>query len=107
MARKSNMVPVSLTEFDPHKQLLRQDVVIFKEVLLVFVKWSKTNQFGNRLLKIPLTAIPGSILCPVKAYRNMIALTPATQHDPAFVVRARDSSMVPLLYKQLQQRIKS
>ena len=73
VARKSNMVPVSLTEFDPHKQLLTQDVVIFKEILLVFVKWSKTNQFGNRLLKIPLTAIPGSILCPVKAYRNMIA----------------------------------
>ena len=73
MARKSNMVPVSLTEFDPHKQLLRQDEVIFKEILLVFVKWSKTNHSGNRLLKIPLTAIPGSILCPVKAFRNMIA----------------------------------
>lgn len=107
MARKSNMVPVSLTEFDPNKQLLRQDVVIFKEVLLVFVKWSKTNQFGNRLVKIPLTAIPGSILCPVKAYRNMIALTLAPQHHPAFVVRARDFSIVPVLYKQLQQRMKS
>lgn len=106
MARKSNMVPVSVKDFDPHKQLLRQDVVIFKEVLLVFVKWSKTNQFGNRLLKVPLTTIPGSILCPVRAYRNMVALTPASEHDPAFAVKTGGSSIAPILYKQLHNKIK-
>ena len=29
MARKSNMVPVSVTDFDPDKQLLRQDILVF------------------------------------------------------------------------------
>lgn len=107
MARKSNMVPVSLADFDPHKQLLRQDVKVLKGALLVFIKWSKTNQFGNRLLMIPLAAIPSSILCPVKAYCNMIDLMPASELDPAFVVKASDSSLVPLLYRQLQEKIKT
>ena len=58
MARKSNMVPVSVADFDPDKQLLRQDIVVFKEVLVVLIKWSKTNQFGNRLLKVPTHCLP-------------------------------------------------
>ena len=62
------MVPVSVTDFDPDKQLLRQDIVIFKGVLVVLIKWSTTNQFGSRILKVPLVTIPGSDLCPVKAY---------------------------------------
>ena len=43
MARKSNVVPVSVTDFDPDKQLLRQDIVVFEGVLVVLIKWSKTN----------------------------------------------------------------
>ena len=86
MARKSNMVPVSVSDFDPDKQLLRQDIVIFKGVLVVLIKWSKTNQFGSRLLKVPLVTIPGSALCPVKAYKNMAKLMPASCHQPAFLI---------------------
>ena len=69
MARKSNMVPVSVSDFDPDKQLLRQDIVISKGVLVVLIKWSKTNQFGSRLLKVPLVTIPGSSLIPLKLTR--------------------------------------
>jgi hypothetical protein len=34
-------------------------------VLIFHIKWSKTIQYGERKLKIPVTAIPGSLLCPV------------------------------------------
>jgi hypothetical protein len=44
-------------------------------VLIFHIKWSKTIQYGERKLKIPVTAIPGSLLCPVRAYLNMIDLT--------------------------------
>ena len=62
----------------------------------------KTNQFGNRLLKIPLAAIPGSVLCPVTAYYNMVKLNPASETGPAFIVDARKlgaSRQAPLSYK--------
>ena len=49
MARTSNMVPNSVEDFDPSKQLIRQDVKVFQDVLVVLIKWSKTNQFGSRL----------------------------------------------------------
>ena len=109
MSRKSNMVPNSGADLDPHKQLLRQDVKVFSNLLVCFfIKWSKTNQFSNRLLKIPLAAIPGSVLCPVTAYHNMVKLNPASETGPAFIVDARKlgaSRQAPLSYKQLQEKI--
>ena len=36
------------------------------------------------MLKVPLTAIPGSNLCPVNAFLNMTKLVPASDDDPAF-----------------------
>ena len=49
MVRKSKMVPNSVEDFDPSIQLIRQDVKVFQDVLVVLIKWSKTNQFGSRL----------------------------------------------------------
>ena len=106
MARKSNMVPVSVADFDPNKQLLRQDIRNYSGFLVVLIKWSKTNQFGSRLLKVPLVAIPGSELCPVKAYKTMTALAPVADHQPAFVIRNKKGKFTPLIYKQLQGKLK-
>ena len=106
MSRKSNMVPNSVADFNPHKQLLRQDVNFLQGALVVFVKWSKTNQFGARLLKIPLAAIPGSILCPVKAYSHMLDLVPASDNEPLFGIKDSSSKLVPITYRQLQGKIK-
>lgn len=107
MARKSNMVPVSKVDFDPNKQLLRQDIKVFENMLVILIKWSKTNQFGNRLLKIPLAVIPRSQLCPVSAYKNMISLIPAADSDPAFCFLSSKGEIKPILYKQLQQKLRS
>ena len=71
---------------------------VLQGALVVLIKWSKTNQFGNRLLK---TAIPGSVLCPVSAFLNMIGLDPASDEDPAFGLKGRGSHLVPLTYGQL------
>ena len=60
------MVPVSVADFDSNKQLVRSDVKVLNGALVVFIKWSKTNQVGSRLLKFPLVAIPDSVLCPVQ-----------------------------------------
>ena len=100
------MVPVSVKDFDPDKQLLRQDIIVFKGCLVVLIKWSKTNQFGSRLLKVPLVTIPGSDLCPVKAYRNMTMFTPASNHHPVFLIKSDKGKFNPLTYGQLQEKVK-
>ena len=48
--QKIQFGPFSVEDFDPSKQLIRQDVKVFQDVLVVLVKWSKTYQFGSRLL---------------------------------------------------------
>ena len=109
IARKSDMVPNLGADIDLHKQLLRQDIQVFSNLLVVFIKWSKNNPFGNRLLKITFAAIPGSVLCPVTAYYNMVRLNPASETGSAFIVDARKagaSRQAPLSYRQLQEKIK-
>ena len=65
-ARKSNLVP------DTQKFLLRQDVKELDDILIVTIKWSKTIQFGQRILQIPLIKIPDSVLCPYQAFKTCV-----------------------------------
>ena len=70
-ARKSNLVPSNKKDFEGKKFLLRRDVKQGIDCLKVCMKWSKSIQFGERVLETPLVAISDSILCPVSAYKKM------------------------------------
>ena len=41
MARKSNLFPDSIKTFDSKKQLLRRDITLKDDLLIVNIKWSK------------------------------------------------------------------
>ena len=105
MTRKSNMVSDSVPKFDSSKQLLRGDVKLRHDALLVSLKWSKTNQFGDREHIVPLFRLPGSPLCPWEAYTNMIRKVPGQDGDPAFMVK-RGKHWVPLTYSQFSKSLK-
>ena len=85
-ARKSNMVPQSPSKFDPDKHLMRKDISVCKSGMIVTIKWSKNIQCSERRLRIPIAAVPGSCLCPLRAYINMCTMVPAASNSPAFVV---------------------
>ena len=51
--RKSNLVPDSKL-YDPFKHLLRRDFRIADDILLVLIKWSKTIQYAQRKLLLPI-----------------------------------------------------
>ena len=84
MSRKANLVPSSIRSFDPCKHLTRGNLVVVDNGLLVTITWSKTNQFGERILQVPLPRIRGSPLCPVRAYEQLVRLVPAESYCPAF-----------------------
>ena len=104
MSRKSNLVATGV-EFDINKQLCRGDVLVGKKGLLVRFRWSKTNQFGKRNHLVPICAIPGSVLCPVAAYRRMLRICPGQDQDPAFLTRVA-GKVQPVSYGLLQAMIK-
>ena len=106
MSRKSNLVPISISKFDSKKQLTRGDILLENDILIVLVKWSKTIQFGQRILRIPLINIPGNILCPVKAYKDMIKAIPAHKTSPAFCI-LKEGEIIPIIYKQFQNKLRN
>lgn len=105
MARKSNLVPNSKYTFDPQKQLTRADIKLHPKMLLVTLKWSKTNQFGNYLHRVPIMAIPHSPLCPVTAYHRLFSSIILPDSAPVFVAPHK-GSWAPMSYSQYQNRLR-
>lgn len=102
LARKSNMVPTSKKDLLTKKFLLRQDILDNKDHLVVTLKWTKTIQAGERILQIPLVQIPGSILCPVRAYRIMCKAIPAALDAPLFMLPGK----IPVNYRLYQLKLR-
>jgi hypothetical protein len=75
--RKSNLLPQSQSSFDPSRQLTRDNVSFNGGGAVISVSWSKTIQYQNRTLTIPLPFIPSSPLCPSTAlWLSMSASNP-------------------------------
>ena len=86
--RKSHLLPVSQGDFTPDTFLTRSDFTFVDSAVHVRVRWSKTIQFGQRTVTIPLVAIPSSHLCPVSAVSRAFRLSPgALDTDQAFCWR--------------------
>lgn len=85
MLRRSNVLPPSLTAFQKSRHLLRQDVALQKDGAIVTIRWTKTIQFQERELRIPLARF-NSALCPYLAIAKHFTLTHKAPPDgPAFV----------------------
>lgn len=105
MTRKSNMVPMSVKKFDSNKQLTRGDIIVQDDLLLVNFKWSKTRQFGHSR-QIPVSAIPGSCLCPVEAYKNVLKNVSCTSDESAFCYNVSKTTYKVITYPQFQKKLR-
>ena len=73
MLRKSNLVSDTFGTFDPTKQLTRAHVSFVDELAVLEVMWAKNLQHRERLLQIPMLAIPDSPLCPVTILKVLVS----------------------------------
>ena len=55
--RLSNLVPLSKAKFDPAKQLRVNDIKFLDNLVVIFYKWSKTNQNTDRVTWIPVHCV--------------------------------------------------
>ena len=99
-ARISNLVPDSWCHIGDYHCLRRGDIEPSHYGLCVMFSWSKTNQFGKRVLELPLLSIPNSPLCPVRLFYPMCELVPASSRSPLFVYRSRSGIVKPILKRQ-------
>lgn len=100
MSRKSNLV-FTPSKYSPNHMILRKDVTVFKDHLVLTFRSSKTNQFGKRVHTVPLVAIPGSPLCPVTAFTNMCSKVDIPINSPAFSL-LKNKTSVPVTYSKFQ-----
>ena len=72
---KSHLLPLSNGTFDPNKQFQFSDFRLFTWGVLLTVRWSKTIQFRERVVVIPLPRVPGSPLCLYQAIKQAFTFT--------------------------------
>ena len=67
--RKSNLLAPGPSPacFDPERHLSRHHISLSEGGAVVQVNWSKTIQFSERVLRIPLPVIHNCVLCPSRA----------------------------------------
>ena len=95
--RKSNLFVHSLAEFKPAQHLTRESVSFHTKGMVLTVTWTKTIQFRQHTLHIPLPRIPGSFLCPAQALLLSTKMAPAPQHPyPLFAYITR-RGVTPLI----------
>ena len=86
--RKSNLFPPSVKAFDSNKHLCRSDFSLHPWGIMIRIKWSKTIQFGERILQTPIPRLKGHPLCPVSAIVNAFSMSRSAPIDgPAFVIK--------------------
>ena len=105
-ARKSQFIPISCAPGHIAKLVKRQDVVFKDGLLQVTFYWTKTRQSGGTPFVIPLSPIPGSLLCPVTAYHRMLKVVPAPQDSPLFVVQS-PTGLKPIVYRYFHDIFRS
>lgn len=107
--RKSNVTVSSPSQFDPSKHLRRGDVRVDLQLycLWVQIRWSKTLQFGERVLEVPIMGRRGHPLDPVAWWERLCALTPGDATSPAFCYMDSTGSCRILTHAQLVSRTKA
>ena len=94
MLRISQLCPKTYASVYVSQVLQRKDIVVYNKLCVISLEWSKTNQFKQKRIDIPLLSIPLSPLCPVSAFLRMCAMQPAEPESPAFI----GSNGKPVLY---------
>ena len=82
--RLSNLVPISKGKFDAMKQLKRDDLKFEKEYVLVYYKWSKTNQNSSRVAWVPIGSVADPRFSIKFHFRTLFSLIKAPSDAPLF-----------------------
>ena len=103
LLRKSNIVPDS-TNKDTH--VLRRSSVLFcDEGMILKVNSTKTLQYIERVLEIPVNSIPGSPLCAVSLLKHHFSLFPGGP-DSFLLYKHTPKGNIPITYGDLLSFLK-
>ncbi|CAL4099867.1 unnamed protein product [Meganyctiphanes norvegica] len=82
--RLSNLVPLSQSKFDPLKHLRRNDIKFEENLVLVFYKWSKTNQNSDKVAWVPICSVTDDRFNYKKFCVKLFSVVKARNDAPLF-----------------------
>ena len=105
--RRSNLVPEAMDRFESDKQFCRKDFNVIDpiSVMMAEVRWSKTIQFKEKVLRLPILPAGNKCICPVLWMHYMIEQIPGLPDDPAFMIIQKGQKLA-LSANQLVARLR-
>ena len=103
--RKSNLVPDTEGGFNQKEQLTRGDIWTYGNLTMVNITWSKTRQYRQKPLPLPLLRAKHKEVCPVFWVTYVLSKFPGDPGDPMFSY-FKESKRVPLTYDVLATWLK-
>ena len=94
MLHKSHLLVKSARSFDASQQLLLSDFTFYSWGGLVTIRWSKTIQFRERVVRLPLSFLPDFPLSPVTAVKRAMHFTRKASPDSQAVAFLRSPDLV-------------
>ena len=88
--RLSNLVPLSKGKFDPLKQLRRNDIKFEKDYVLIFYKWSKTNQNCERITWVPIGSVKDPRFDLKYHLKSLFSMVKVPSDAPLFSFKCND-----------------
>ena len=104
--RKSNLVPDTQDGFNPAEQLTRGDITFRGPLTLVDIKWSKTLQYRQRELRLPLLQARNKQICPIYWLTYIFNKLPARRDQP-LLCYPKNGKMVPVTYDLMSSKLKT
>ena len=102
--RISNLVPHTISFYDPLKQLARGDIIFAPPGAHVIIKWSKTLQFADKIKVLKIPSLGSSPLCPVAALKTLLKSSPKGKNLPLFQILCF-GNWVPLTDTRLRKQL--
>jgi hypothetical protein len=101
LLRKSTLLPVNAAALVQDKYICRSDVTeLSLGSFVLVIRHTKSNQFGQRVLKLPFVACVNSILCPVRQLLSHFGRSLLPQSAPIcnFVQGGREVTLTHRLF---------
>ena len=93
--QKSNLVPDAMDKFEPLHQFTRADAHLLGlgKAMMFEIRWTKTIQFREKILRVPVLPAKNSAICPVYWMHRMVQDNPGAPLDLLFLIKAPQQTL--------------
>ena len=93
--RKSNLMPDTMDTFNKDQQFCRADINMLglDKAMMFEIRWSKTIQYKQKILRLPVLLAKNKAICPVFWVQYMINAVPTGPLDPVLTLRVAGQKM--------------